>query len=102
MIHSACYFCLATFCLMPTTTAAAKALRQNIAARARNKAVKDQLKKLNVQLRKAVTAKQVDQARTIVKDFIRALDRAAAKKVIHHNTTARKKSRLAQTLKRLA
>ncbi|MBI5467282.1 MAG: hypothetical protein HY975_03690, partial [Candidatus Kerfeldbacteria bacterium] len=50
---------------MPTTTAAAKALRQNIVARQRNKVVKDHLKKLNVKLRKAQTAGQADQATAI-------------------------------------
>lgn len=85
---------------MPTTTAAAKAHRQNIKARARNKVVKDSLKKLQVRLRKALTAKNSADAAAIVKEFTRALDKAAQKKVIPRNTAARKKSRLAATLKR--
>lgn len=85
---------------MPTTTAAAKAHRQNIKARARNKVVKDGLKKLQVRLRKALTAKNSAEVTAIVKEFTRALDKAAQKKVIPRNTAARKKSRLAATLKR--
>lgn len=85
---------------MPTTRAAAKAWRQNVAARARNTAVKNQLKKLNVRLRKALVAKQADQAKTVAQEFIRSLDRAAAKKILHGNTAGRKKSRILRSLKR--
>lgn len=85
---------------MPTTTAAAKAHRQNIKARARNKEVKDGLKKLQVRLRKALTAKDKATATTIVKEYTRALDKAAQKKVVTRNMASRKKSRLAATLKR--
>ena len=97
MIHSACSFF--TFS-MPTTTAAGKAHRQNVKARARNKVVKDNLKKLQVRLRKALTAKKTDEVAAIIKEFSRALDKAAQKKVVPRNTAARKKSRLAATLKR--
>ena len=85
---------------MPTTTAAAKAHRQNIKARARNKEVKDNLKKLQVRLRKAQTAKKSDDVATIIKEFTKALDKAAQKKVVPRNTAARKKSRLAAMLRR--
>lgn len=85
---------------MPTTTAAAKAHRQNIKARARNKEVKDNLKKLQVRLRKALAVKDQKLVATIVKDFTRALDKAAQKKVVGRNTASRKKSRLAAILKR--
>lgn len=85
---------------MPTTAAAAKAHRQNIKARARNTVVKNNLKKLQVRLRKAQTAKKMDEVATIVKEFTRALDKAAQKKVVPRNTAARKKSRLAALLKR--
>lgn len=86
---------------MPTTAAAAKAHRQNLKARARNSALKTQLKKLQVRLRKAVTAKQPDQAQTIAKELIRAYDKAAQKRVITGNTAARKKSRLLAGLRKV-
>ncbi len=79
---------------MPTTTAAAKAYRQNLKARARNAIVKHQLKKLQVRFRKALTAKNTDQVKTVAQELVRAYDRAAQKKVITRNTAARKKSRL--------
>ncbi len=85
---------------MPQTTAAAKAHRQNIKARARNVVVKNQLKKLQVRLRKALAAKNSAEVKTVVAEFIRALDKAAQKKIVPQNTAARKKSRLAATLRR--
>ncbi|MEK7538096.1 MAG: 30S ribosomal protein S20 [Patescibacteria group bacterium] len=84
---------------MPTTTAAAKAYRQNLKARARNAIVKHQLKKLQVRLRKALTANQTDQVKTVAQELVRAYDKAAQKKVITRNTAARKKSRLAAALR---
>lgn len=86
---------------MPTTTAAAKAYRQNIKARARNTNIKNGLKKLQVRLRKAITAKDKSAVATIVKDYTRALDKAAQKKVVTRNMASRKKSRLAAILKRV-
>lgn len=85
---------------MPVQRAAFKALRQNRAARLRNLAVKHGLKKLSVRLRKAYTAKQLDQAKTITAEYIRALDKAVKHGVVHRNTAGRKKSRLAAQLKR--
>lgn len=81
---------------MPVTKAAAKALRQNRAARRRNTTIKNQLKKLRLRLGKAYAAKNLDEAKTVTAQLSIALDRAAQKKVIHRNTAARKKSRLAQ------
>lgn len=81
---------------MPVTTAAAKALRQNLKARARNSAVKTQLKKLSVQLRKAYTANELDQAKSLTLQLVKGWDKAAQHKVVTRNTAARKKSRLMQ------
>jgi small subunit ribosomal protein S20 len=86
---------------MPQTTAAAKAHRQSLKARTRNLAVKASLKKLQVRLRKALTAKNSAEVKTIVAEYTRALDKAAQKKVVTRNMAARKKSRLAATLKRV-
>ena len=81
--------------------AAAKAYRQNVKARARNIVIKNQLKKLAVKLRKAQTAKKVDDIKAITRDLVRAYDRAAQKKVITRYTAARKKARLAAALRRV-
>lgn len=87
---------------MPTTSAAAKALRQNTKARQHNRQIKERLKKLSVQLRKAYAAKNVASAKTLTAELLRAYDRAAQKRVIHRNTAGRKKSRLAAQLRAAA
>ncbi len=79
---------------MPIKRAAFKAHRQNLKARARNLAVKLNLKKLQVKLRKAYVAKNLDEAKTITTQLVKAYDKAAQKNIVHRNTAARKKSRL--------
>lgn len=85
---------------MPNQSAAFKALRHSQKRRVQNQAVKLSLKKFNVRLRKALTAKQPDQVREIVSQYTRALDKAAKYGVLHRNTAGRKKSRIAAQLKK--
>ncbi len=77
---------------MPRTKSAEKRLRQNVNRRLRNSAVKSRIK---TAVKKAVTAKGQEAA---LKEAFSAIDRAAAKGVIHKNTAARKKSRLVKQL----
>lgn len=79
---------------MPIKHAAIKALRQNLKARDRNHTVKLNLKKLQVKLRKAYTAKNAGEAKTLTQQLVKAYDKAAQKKIVHRNTAGRKKSRL--------
>jgi small subunit ribosomal protein S20 len=84
--------------MMPHTRSAKKQLRKNEARRLRNRAT---IKAIRTQIKKVTeTAKDgaVDELR---KEFLVAtkkLDKAAAKKVIHPNMAARKKSQLARLL----
>lgn len=77
---------------MPNIKSAEKRLRQNVKRRLRNMAVKSAMK---TAIKKAISAKGADAA---LKEAISAIDRAAAKGVIHKNTAARKKSRLVKQL----
>lgn len=79
---------------MPIKRAAFKALRQNLKARDRNLTVKLNLKKMQVKLRKAYTAKNAGEVKTITMQLVKAFDKAAQKKIVHRNTAGRKKSRL--------
>lgn len=79
---------------MPTKKAAVKALRQSKLHRTRNLAVLAGLKKLIKQSRLALKAKDTGKLEMLVKETVRALDRAATKGVIKKNTAARNKSRL--------
>lgn len=85
---------------MPHTSSAKKRLRQNLKRRARNRATK---KGVKIQVRKftdGASAKEVnvDQLKIDLVAAIKKLDKAAARRVIHPNTAARKKSQLARLL----
>jgi small subunit ribosomal protein S20 len=65
--------------------------RQNDKARARNKAVRSELRTTS---KAAVTAIGTDDLDAALVSAIRRIDTAAQKGVIHKNSAARKKSRL--------
>ena len=73
---------------MPNLASAKKRLRQDAKKALRNKAVKTRIK---TEVKKALAGEDSKTA-------FGAIDRAAAKGVIHKNTAARKKSRLAKRL----
>jgi small subunit ribosomal protein S20 len=85
---------------MPHTKSAKKRLRQNEQRRLRNRATKSALK---TQIKKVLATAQgssLDDLRTQYNLAAKKLDRAAAKRVIHPNLAARKKSQLARLLNR--
>lgn len=87
---------------MPHTKTAKKRLRQNEKRRLRNKAVK---KGIRVQVKKFTQAPKdatPEQLQTELRAAFKKLDKAAAKRVIHPNAAARRKSRLAKRLNKAA
>jgi len=82
---------------MPNTKSAKKELRKSIKRRIRNKKVKDNLKSLIKKSRKAIEARD-SQAKELIAQTLKALDKAAQKGIIKKNTRDRKKSRLQQRL----
>jgi small subunit ribosomal protein S20 len=80
---------------MPHTRSAEKSLRQDEKRRFRNRAAK---KAIKGQIRSFQTALDGGDAAAELKAAIRKLDKAAAKRVIHPNAAARKKSQLARQL----
>jgi small subunit ribosomal protein S20 len=76
------------------TRSAAKAHRQSVKRRIRNRAIKSATKTAVKNAGTAIAAGNVESARLAVRGAIVALDRAAAKGVIHPNNAARRKSRL--------
>ena len=83
---------------MPHTKSAKKSLRQDEKRRARNRAVK---KALRTQLKKFAGVQKEGTAEQKQTEFVAAvklLDKAAARRVIHTNAAARKKSQLARAL----
>ncbi|MBN2579281.1 MAG: 30S ribosomal protein S20 [Pirellulales bacterium] len=86
---------------MPNIKSAAKRLRQNIRRRTANRAVKSTLRTQNRKVAEAIEAGNVEQAETELRQAAKLLDRAGARRVIHPNTAARKKSRLSKKIKAL-
>jgi small subunit ribosomal protein S20 len=84
---------------MPHTSSAKKSLRQTMRRRLHNRTIKKDIK---VQLKKFLAAVQegtLEQARQEYNIAAMHLDRAGAKRVIHPNLAARKKSQLARMLR---
>jgi small subunit ribosomal protein S20 len=85
---------------MPHLKSAKKRLRQNLKRRDHNRATKKALKKqlkavFEVGSDKAGTPEQLKKEATAA---VKKLDKAAAKRVIHRNTAARKKSQIARLI----
>ena len=85
---------------MPHLKSAKKRLRQNIKRRDHNRATKKALKKqlkavFEVGGDKAATTEQLKKEATAA---VKKLDKAAAKRVIHPNNAARKKSQIARLI----
>ncbi|OAG26783.1 30S ribosomal protein S20 [Thermodesulfatator autotrophicus] len=83
---------------MPQHRSAAKALRQSLKRRMRNKAIRTRVK---TEVKKFLTALQTGTIEEAEKAFIKAqsmIQRAVSKGVLHHRTAARKISRLAAKL----
>jgi small subunit ribosomal protein S20 len=80
---------------MPHTHTAKKRGRQDAKRRLRNRAVK---KAIKIQIKSVFAAAKSspDKLSAEIKAAIKKLDKAAAKRVIHPNTAARRKSQLAR------
>ncbi|HEY5639375.1 MAG TPA: 30S ribosomal protein S20 [Dehalococcoidia bacterium] len=76
------------------TRSAAKAHRQSLQRRLRNRAVKSATKTAVKKANDAILSGDLEAARDAVHEAVVALDKAAQKGVLHHNNSARHKSRL--------
>jgi small subunit ribosomal protein S20 len=81
---------------------AKKRVRQNAKRRARNRRRKAQVKQAGKQFDAAWQANNPDLAAQQLRLLYKKLDQVAAKGAIHKNTAARRKSRLARRLNKLA
>ena len=85
---------------MPNKKSAQKELRKGKKRAVKNLTLKNNLKTLSKKSHKALTENQADAA-TFITATMKALDKAAGKKIIKKNTAARKKSRLQKKLNKL-
>ncbi len=76
------------------TRSAAKAHRQSLEHRLRNRSAKSATKTVIKKVNDAILSGDLDAARDAVHEAVVALDKAAQKGVLHHNNSARHKSRL--------
>ena len=82
---------------MANTRSARKRIKQNLKRRMRNRAVRSTIRS-SVKTARAAATEKTPQAKEIVLEAIRILDRAVSRGVIHRNTAARKKSALARSV----
>jgi small subunit ribosomal protein S20 len=80
---------------MAITKSAKKALRQNIKRRARNLVYKTKIKKTIKEVRSLVAEKKIEEAKKLLSQVYKILDKSAKVGVIKKNAASRKKSRLA-------
>ena len=86
------------------TASAKKQARSGVRRAARNRATRSEVKTLVIKARRSLRGTDADagdREETLL-EAVRALDRAGAKKVLHRNNAARRKSRLARQLAKVA
>lgn len=79
---------------MPVTKSAKKALRQNVRRRARNLVRKIKIKNLLKEVKNLLGQKKINEAKALLPQLYKALDKAAKTGLIKKNAAARKKSRI--------
>jgi len=84
---------------MANTAQARKRARQAEATRKRNAAQKSEIRTAMKKVKKAIAAGDKAAAAKTLQESQSVIDRIADKKVVHKNTAARNKTRLAQAIK---
>ena len=83
---------------MPIKHAALKQIRKDRTRQSRNQAVRAELKTLTKRLLALLGEQKLEEARQLIRLVSKKFDRAASARVIHPNTAARYKSRLAHRI----
>ncbi len=86
---------------MPNLANARKALRQNKAHKAKNDAQRNHIKNLAKKIETTGKKGSIKDIEVLLKEYFKAVDKAAKKNIIHKNTAARKKSRIVKRTKKL-
>ena len=87
---------------MANIASARKRARQAEKRRLHNAALRSELRSAIRDIRKAITAGDKKAARTVYQRAVGVIDGIADKNIIHKNTAARQKSRLAARIKAMA
>ena len=83
---------------MAITKSAKKAIRQSAGRNERNIVYKDKIKALVKQARTLVSTKKMTEAKKLLPEIYRALDKAAKVGIIKKNNASRHKSRLTKLI----
>lgn len=84
---------------MPITKSAKKALRQSIKKKKRNLIYKRKIAKLVKKIKELAALGEKEKIKKLLPAIYKALDKAAKAKIIKKGTAARKKSRIAKSVK---
>ena len=85
---------------MAITKSAKKAWRQSLKRKARNLIYKTKIKKLIKEVRNLVLGNKIEEAKKLLPQVYKILDKAAKVRVIKKNTATRKKSRITRLVNR--
>lgn len=83
---------------MPITKSAKKALRQNKKRAIRNVKKKRKIKDLIKEVKNLISQNKTEEAKKLLPQIYKSLDKAAKTKVIKKNTASRKKSRITKLI----
>ena len=83
---------------MPIKHAALRQMRKDRKRQQRNQAIRSELKTTTKRLLGLLAAKKNDEAKSLLKVLASKYDRATSRGIVHRNTAARYKSRLAKRL----
>ena len=86
---------------MPITKSAKKALKQSIKRRKRNLLRKNKIKETLKAINKFVEAKNYEEAKKLLPQFYKAVDKAAKSGILKKNTASRKKSKIARLVNKI-
>lgn len=79
-------------------TSALKELRKSLKRRQRNLMLKNRIKTLAKKLQQLIKEKKIDEAKSLLPQFYKAVDKAAKVNFIHKNKAARLKSNFAKKI----
>jgi len=86
---------------MPITKSAKKALKQSEKKHSRNEHFKDLYRETRKAFEKAISTKNLEEAKAVLTKLHSNIDKLSKKNVIHKNNGSRKKSKFALILKGL-
>jgi len=87
---------------MAIKKSAKKAVRQSLKRRARNLIYKRKIKNLLKKIKNLLSQKKIEEAKSLLPQIYKFLDKAAKVGIIKKNTAGRKKSRITKLIKKSA